>query len=132
MTLTESGSSEPSPVPTPSRAIYGFVLWLASYVLLCLYIVWAFVPEEWLRLFGLTYWPQTYWAIALPAFITTTVLIFAFVLYPSINLLLTPALDDSRTVQDEYSRYRIGSGIAPISDMPLIQMCHTLYNKQTS
>jgi|NOAtaT_7_FD_contig_21_10048808_length_818_multi_4_in_0_out_0_1 phosphatidylinositol glycan class P protein len=127
MTLNPTGTPEHSPAPTPSRAIYGFVLWLISYCCLITYLVWAFIPEPWLHSAGLTYWPQTYWAIAIPAFITTGILIFAFVLYPSINLLLTLPLDDIRTVRDDHSKFIPGPGIAPISDLPLTQVCRRLY-----
>lgn len=109
------------------RAIYGFVLWLSSYLFLFLYLVWAIIPEEWLHPLGLTYWPQKYWAVQIPAFITTGILIFAFVLYPSINLLITPKLNELRTVTDDFAILNPGRGIAPITDIPLIEVCENLY-----
>ena len=39
---------EHSPAPTPSRAVYGFVLYLLSYFFLLLYFVWALVPDTFL------------------------------------------------------------------------------------
>ena len=32
---------EASPAPTPSRAVYGFVMWLLAHLTLLLYLVWA-------------------------------------------------------------------------------------------
>lgn len=122
-----SGLSETKNTPAPYRAIYGFVLWLVSYVFLIIYIVWAFISEEWLHIFGLTYWPQKYWAVAIPAYIFTGILLFGFVIYPSINLLITPPLNDLRTVLDENCAFTAGRGIAPITDIPLIKVCENLY-----
>lgn len=127
MALKDVASSEPSPAPTPSRAIYGFVLWLVSYLFLFVYLVWAFLPEEWFHPLGLTYWPQKYWAIAVPAYITTGTLLFAFIIYPSMNLIITPRLNDPRLVTDEIASFSTGPGIAPISDLPLQQVCKKLY-----
>ena len=32
---------EASPAPTPSRAVYGFVMWLLAHLTLLLYLAWA-------------------------------------------------------------------------------------------
>ena len=58
--------SEHSPAPTPSRAVYGFVLWLLSYTGLLLWVAWAALPDSALKWAGLAFLPQRYWAIALP------------------------------------------------------------------
>ena len=78
--------AEHSPSPTPERAIYGFVLYVATYMLfgkkrfinvnttnccidwvtcnnyalLGLYISWAYLPESWLTMLGITYLPQRF------------------------------------------------------------------------
>ena len=114
-------------MPVPYRAIYGFALWLISYLFLGLYIVWAFISEEYLHLFGLTYWPQKYWAVALPAYIFTGFLLFGFVIYPSINLLITPTMYDTKTIEIYPVDTARIPGIAPISDIPLTEVCETLY-----
>jgi len=129
MGLGDGGTSEPSPIPTPYRAIYGFVLWLISHFCLMLYIFWALIPEEWLHVVGITYFPQKYWAIAIPAYLITVSTAFIFVLYPSYNFLLTPSLNDARTIMDEYSSFVHKAGIAPISDIPLTAVCDRLYNR---
>lgn len=121
------GSIETKNTPSPYRAIYGFVLWLLSYVFLILYIVWTCIPEEWLHLIGLTYWPQQYWSIAIPAYIFTGILLFGFLIYPSINLLITPPLSSLRTIVDESTAGKVGKGIAPVTDIPLTKVCEKLY-----
>lgn len=75
-----------SPFPSSERAVYGFALWLASFLLLGelalarqsvlrrprttiflvlvryvipgLYLLWAFLPDPWLAALGLSYLPQ--------------------------------------------------------------------------
>lgn len=123
----QSEFTEPKNSPTPYRAVYGFALWLISYVFLMLYAVWACVSDEWLNLMGLTYWPQKYWAIAIPAYIFTGLLLFGFIIYPSINLIITPPLNDLRTVFDESTAGNKKKGIAPITDIPLDKVCEKLY-----
>ncbi|XP_014250589.1 phosphatidylinositol N-acetylglucosaminyltransferase subunit P [Cimex lectularius] len=77
-----------SPAPTPSRANYGFALYLASSTAFIVFCFWAldFDKSVGTRL-GLTYLPQVYWAVALPIFVLVTIAFTGLILYPSINLL---------------------------------------------
>uniref|UniRef100_A0A158R4G9 G domain-containing protein n=1 Tax=Syphacia muris TaxID=451379 RepID=A0A158R4G9_9BILA len=55
-----------TPNPHPSRAVYGFALFLCSWFFLPLYLIWAFVPTPWLNVIHITYVPAKYWAVVIP------------------------------------------------------------------
>lgn len=91
---------EHTPAPTPNRAVYGFVMYLGFKLFFILYLIWIYVPTSWLKSLQITYFPSPYWAIAVPIFILTALTIFAFIMYPSMGLLMTPNCDDLRTIHD--------------------------------
>uniref|UniRef100_A0A1B6MGN5 Phosphatidylinositol N-acetylglucosaminyltransferase subunit P n=1 Tax=Graphocephala atropunctata TaxID=36148 RepID=A0A1B6MGN5_9HEMI len=121
-----------TPAPTPSRANYGFVLYLGSYTVFGMYMIWAFVPDDVLHSVGLTYWPQKYWALAVPIHVLVTLALFAFCFYPAINLTLIPPMNDNRIISDEFT-IRADSvklpnkGIPAVCDLPLDEVCKNLY-----
>ncbi|XP_014209656.1 phosphatidylinositol N-acetylglucosaminyltransferase subunit P [Copidosoma floridanum] len=123
--------SEHTPAPSIHRSVYGFALYIGSNMLLLLYLVWAFIPVEFLQEnLGLSYWPSKYWAVALPIWILTAIAVFAFAIYPAINMILTPNIDDPRTITDEYcleKRKSIPGGIPPVSDIPIPEVSRKLY-----
>ena len=122
--------AEHSPAPTSTRSVYGFVLYIGSYSLLLLYLIWAYIPTPWLHSIGLTYWPQKYWAIAIPVFICCAIFIFAVLLYPGVNLMMTPDLSSIHTVTDDYARKPMTSvpgSIPSIYDIPISEVCQSLY-----
>ena len=123
--------SEHTPAPSRPRSVYGYALYIGSNILFVLYIVWAVVPEQFLNeKLGLTYWPLKYWAVSIPIWALTAVAVFVFLIYPAINMLLTPDIDDIRTIEDQYSldiMEQVPGGIPPVSDIPITEVCRKLY-----
>ena len=121
------------PGPNPIRAIYGFVLFLGSIVAYALYIVWAFLPEDWLHSIGLTYLPNRHWVYSGPTYALAS-LAFGIFTYVAYNFTIVPPLDSPKTVKDRKSVYLPFSetenrqdGIAPISDIHISVVNRHLY-----
>ncbi|KAK3923368.1 Phosphatidylinositol N-acetylglucosaminyltransferase subunit P [Frankliniella fusca] len=121
---------EHTPSPSPSRAVYGFVLYLGSCSALGLYLVWAILPDSVLHSLGLTYWPMKSWAVTLPIYGCVLLALFAFLFYPGLNFMIVPPIDDMRIITDSHSiplDETLVSEIPPASDLPLAEVCQHLY-----
>ncbi|XP_077998325.1 phosphatidylinositol N-acetylglucosaminyltransferase subunit P-like [Glandiceps talaboti] len=121
-----------NPSPTPERAIYGFVLYLASIVCFGLFIIWAYVPEKWLLSLGLTYWPQKYWAVVAPTYVCLGILFF-YIFYTGYNLIITQPLDSLNTITDNHYRPVLkakdqpAGAIPPIGDLSICEVNQEMY-----
>ncbi|XP_053683058.1 phosphatidylinositol N-acetylglucosaminyltransferase subunit P [Sabethes cyaneus] len=98
--------AEHTPAPTPSRAIYGFFLYLLFQTLFILYVLWAFIPTDLLERFGLSYLPDKYFALFVPILVLVAVTLFAFLIYPALSLAMMPDMDDPSTVTDRFAIVR--------------------------
>ncbi|KAF2273191.1 PIG-P-domain-containing protein [Westerdykella ornata] len=78
-TLANLGASAP-PIPpraspkVPTYEYYGFALYLASSLAFLLYLVWAYVPSPLLSQMGIHYYPNRWWALAVPCWLVVWVL----------------------------------------------------------
>lgn len=98
--------AEHTPAPTPSRAIYGFCLFLLFKTLFILYVLWAYIPTKILDRLGLTYLPDKYFALFVPILVLVAVTLFLFLIYPSLSLAMMPDLDAMSTIIDTYTIVR--------------------------
>ncbi|XP_057303631.1 phosphatidylinositol N-acetylglucosaminyltransferase subunit P-like [Hydractinia symbiolongicarpus] len=94
---------EHTPWPTPSRAIYGFVLYVSTYVIFGMYMLWALLPDSCLHALGLTYIPARHWVITFP-FLVCFGVAFTVCVYVIRNWLDTPDVEDLDTFTDEFQR----------------------------
>uniref|UniRef100_A0A182IJ76 PIG-P domain-containing protein n=1 Tax=Anopheles atroparvus TaxID=41427 RepID=A0A182IJ76_ANOAO len=97
---------EHTPAPTPSRGVYGFALFLFFKTLFVMYVVWAYVPTAVFNRLGLTYLPDKYFALFIPILLLVAVTMFAFLIYPSLALSMTPDVDDRVTISDAFTIVR--------------------------
>ncbi|XP_071945030.1 phosphatidylinositol N-acetylglucosaminyltransferase subunit P-like [Antedon mediterranea] len=126
-------SNKNSPGPSHERAIYGFVMYMSSTFALCLYLIWAYLPKSWLHYVGLTYWPQKYWALAVPVYCSVCVP-FLYFFYTAYNFTITLPLDSINTMQDIHSRAAShvaepSLSIPQISDIPISEVNKLLYRR---
>jgi len=126
-----------SPSPTPSRAVYGFLLFLMSNFFLVMYFVWALVPDDMLHSAGLDFFPQKYWAVAMPIYLSIAFLAFVFLVYPMMGRLqcdeawdiYQPAVDTHTMYRDQLPDQPEGA-VPPVYDMTPEEVQQYLANIQ--
>ncbi|EPS94066.1 hypothetical protein FOMPIDRAFT_1038936 [Fomitopsis schrenkii] len=93
----------PPLLPTESRSrapeFYGFVAWTSTYLMFCVYVLWALLPDEYIIGLGITWYPNREWAILLPAYSIVLVLLTYFT-YFALALSGTPPFSDISTITD--------------------------------
>ncbi|XP_050667133.1 phosphatidylinositol N-acetylglucosaminyltransferase subunit P [Leptidea sinapis] len=94
---------EHTPAPTPARSLYGFFMYLFSKTILIVYCLWAIVPDQYLNYINIYYFPIKYWSTAIPIQCLVALTLFAFLVYPSANLMLTCTRDSKSTICDKFS-----------------------------
>ena len=118
----------PTSPKVPTYEYYGFVLYLASSLAFLMYILWSYLPSTFLHALGITYYPNRYWSLAIPAWIVM-VLIFIYVALLSYNVeyLTLPLgslecmVDEAGNVAvlDEHGRIRSGGSKKLVNDVEM-------------
>lgn len=67
------------------------------------YLLWAFVPSEYLEFVGIDELPDKYFILFLPVMALTATTIFAFFIYPALSFISTTNIDSVYTIKDESS-----------------------------
>ena len=123
-----------------SQEVYGFVGWIVTFIAYFAYLAWAFVPEAWLEAIGITYYPDKYWAIAVPAWLLAAIF-FTLLIYAFGSMAMNPPLDSRQTFTDSYALepapWGSDAGVPmeerhkrcpPIFDIPLSEVNRVLYH----
>lgn len=91
---------EHTPAPTSSRAVYGFVLYLSFKMFFIVFLVWSIIPEKCFKFVGITCLPLKYWAVTVPICLLIVLAAFAFIIYPTFGLIITPYVNHLSTICD--------------------------------
>ena len=117
-------------------AAYGFVWYLATFLYYILVLVWGFLPEPLLHELGITYYPQKYWAVAVPAWGCLSG-VFAVLTYCACNFISAAPLDSPQSYRDEHSDAPIleqdlsaTDSMPPIGDLHVEEWNKLLFDKQ--
>lgn len=85
----------------PTYEYYGFVLYLFSSLIFLMYLLWSYLPSPFLHALGIYYYPDRWWALAVPAFLVMTV-VYIYVALAAYNLeILTLPMTSAETIVDE-------------------------------
>ncbi|KAF2163433.1 hypothetical protein M409DRAFT_26046 [Zasmidium cellare ATCC 36951] len=104
-TLTSTFRSA-KPIPraspkVPTYEYYGFTLYLTSSLAFIVYLLWSFLPSPFLHQLGIYYYPNRWWALAIPAW-TVMFVIYIYVALASYNVgYLTLPLKNVECLVDE-------------------------------
>jgi phosphatidylinositol glycan class P protein len=74
ISASAAAAAATSPVPpanpkVPTYEYYGFALHLASWIMFLMYVLWAYLPSPFLHQLGICYYPDRWWALAVPAWL---------------------------------------------------------------
>ncbi|KAK3396341.1 PIG-P-domain-containing protein [Sordaria brevicollis] len=106
------GSSGAEPLPrasprVPTYEYYGFVLYLFSSLSFLIYLLWAYLPSPFLHALGIYYYPNRWWSLAIPSFLTMT-LVYIYVALAAYNTeYLTLPLGSIETIVDEAAQVAV-------------------------
>ncbi|KAI0170635.1 PIG-P-domain-containing protein [Pestalotiopsis sp. NC0098] len=103
----DEGALEPVPRASPkvpTYEYYGFVLYLFSSLAFLIYLLWAYLPSPFLHALGIFYYPNRWWALAVPAFLVMLI-VYIYVALACYNTeYLTLPLASLETVVDEAAK----------------------------
>ncbi|KAI1119258.1 PIG-P-domain-containing protein [Nemania sp. NC0429] len=103
------------PVPraspkVPTYEYYGFVVYLFSSLTFLIYLLWAYLPSPILHALGIYYYPNRWWALAIPSFITMLI-VYIYVALALYNTeVLTLPLTSIETIVDEAAKMAVIDG----------------------
>lgn len=128
---------------TSSHAEYnGFFIYVIACVAFSAWILWAFVPDHLLRKLSISYFPDQYWALAIPAYLLMAMLYAYIATFLYATETLSPPLNDVRCFFDAHSVFPPSSSLvdldtayvhcatAGVMDLPLLLVNEVLYSEE--
>jgi phosphatidylinositol glycan class P protein len=89
-------------VAQESSEVYGFVFFVTVPLLFITYLLWAIIPDDVLKAYGVTYFPDKYWAIALPCYLCVAIFL-GISSYVGYNLVSTRPPTNISTISDDFA-----------------------------
>ncbi|OTB05060.1 hypothetical protein M426DRAFT_320119 [Hypoxylon sp. CI-4A] len=145
-TTPDASDDELEPVPraspkVPTYEYYGFVLYLFSSLTFLIYLLWSYLPSPFLHALGIYYYPNRWWALAVPSFLVMLI-VYIYVALAAYNTeILTLPMTSLETIVDEAAkiatidskgRLRLGEAKKPISEEKARQLDWTgIWNEGT-
>ena len=134
---TVSKSCVPStanPSPQPERAIYGFFLLSSAIISFTIFLLISYLPNSTIKYLGWDYLPDSYWSIAIPAYIVVLVLMILPV-YMALNIRKVNEIESMSNVKDEFTLEKKNEtkggeksdSIEPVYDLDISEICQYLY-----
>ncbi|KIW00812.1 uncharacterized protein PV09_07791 [Verruconis gallopava] len=71
---SKSASAPRAHPKVPTYEYYGFALYLASSLFFLMYLLWAYLPSPFLHQLGIYYYPNRWWALAIPCWLVVLVI----------------------------------------------------------
>jgi phosphatidylinositol glycan class P protein len=91
----------------PTYEYYGFALYLGSSAAFLMYILWAYVPAPMLHQMGIYYYPNRWWALAIPCWLVALI-IYIYAALASYNTgYLTLPLNSIENLVDECAQVAV-------------------------
>ncbi|KAK5167565.1 uncharacterized protein LTR77_007264 [Saxophila tyrrhenica] len=113
--LTNTFRTATKPIPraspkVPTYEYYGFTLYLTSSLVFIVYLLWSFLPSPFLHQLGIYYYPNRWWALAIPAW-TVMFGLYIYVALASYNTgYLTVPMHAVESLVDEAAHVAVVDG----------------------
>jgi phosphatidylinositol glycan class P protein len=104
----QAAASVPRASPKiPTYEYYGFALYFVSSAAFLIYLLWAYLPSPFLHQLGIYYYPNRWWALAVPAWLVV-LLVYVYVALASYNTgVLTLPMQSIENLVDETGQIAI-------------------------
>ncbi|KAF1765819.1 hypothetical protein GCK72_005772 [Caenorhabditis remanei] len=108
------------PGPHPARGIYGFALYIVSWCLLVIYLIWAITPVPILYRLGITYIPSKLWALFIGIFFPSAACLYVTTIFlvNCWNFRGYAIFDNVQEVKNDFGERSKSNSIDSINEKP--------------